>query len=1763
MSNSDSDPLELPQRLLDDGRAPEARTTARTALDALSASADPLVVGALQLVELRAALDFEPGSLELARLCRDALNNVRGDTDKEEHARLCQLRIALDLQDAASARDALAWLREPRRKLTAEHLAQLIMIEAQFAPSPAAKIEHMRRGIGRLPHGPEQLEMRLFLAQMQLHHRQPTELLDGLVEAAIGEARKPRVASMLESLAWNHHDRLSPASIDSIIDWARERAPHVSGFLLAQIGRVDEAIALLTRATAIASEFVRARCLHTALPFLPNGPERRSCVDELEVLLDRNDDPASRHDLVLAQAQLASTERDIELMERALANARRVAPELPGVGNELLGGVLGELVRLRAATPTAQLAELGAELLRTALLVSPLKSSPVQLSVAAAMTMMGPLCHQDVIGSAVALMALADSSETSERIEARCVWLVRHQKGQLAEPGNWPKGPFDDAPRWLIDLCLGVDRQVTPDELRVGHQLLPHAVSARPDVADHLLAALIPAWEAASGPWVAELEDSIAESVERPIYGTPDAWPKLRAAIEDARTRSSRAWLHGLAATIARGRGEAPPEAGAVTQAASTREQVRLLFNRARQASEYVRQLRRPESERETNNARALYREALAAAERARDVEMMFHIRVGLGNALRWGTNADIEAALEQYRTASALNVDQPDALAKLWKVWGDALFERGGDDDLREAYRLIARSIEHRSGRLRAESLISAEQVAQVHPDFNEETRLRRSIQHMQDAVRVGPEIAAEIVPVLCRRIAELRRLCPRNHGTDLVLDELQQRQHRHSADIERARQGVGESFDPRSQQAIMHMMTDPDCRVVGELLSRLSDVESRLAQTLPQILQTLSIDRLRAVYEASSIRDSPARLQAELERLETETREGATGRLVARLLVIAQLVRLGQHNESLARQTTVEARRAIGQHPDHRTRALLGMTLAETWQAHDTHNTQPMCDVDLSREIAADAVETVGGVEQAIPDLVVLLARGHRYARTGDRNEHLRRARDLYSGLHARALAAGDGDTAAVALNHHVEVDLEMAYGDRRTRLRDGITKLEYALTLAMLPVRVAEIEIAIAWYTTQLADFIGGDEQRMLLEQAMARFDAVDRNAAPSAASLEHLRSVCQGSLERVRRGPEAEVQHWESQLADPSLPAYDRAVAQHNLAIILRRLPRLDSSHILRALVLFDEAARVREPASGRHAWETCYEAGLMVVQALKSEQGLAPELLPWERPVAILQARSWLERALRAATQLGPGEELVDVAIMLGRLAFEERSFDATAELAERSWTALRSAAPYLLFRDDLRAWEAKLCRQVAARLAGLALDVGIVGVGDNDVRAINAEASELAIRWLLRGQASVGRPTLARIQRPQTATVPWWSRWQATLDRRDHRELARLLEQIHAIEPEYLTGEPSLDQTWAWLEAEPEAIALAVLLEQDIAICAVLYLDEHGARQARVLVMPSHAPTTNEEHLVGLIKEAIVGDPAALRLHALLVKWARDSIVNPTLQYLGRAPKTVLWCPGPILRLATPSSVWSGVPVACVHTLVLPRYRQPKQRPRSTLIAGAMQARDSIAPKLEPAVKAMLNEAKRSGPARALVSAGDVFGDRLRQLKPIRNTPASPEDFLAEAPNHDRLFVLAHGAAGSEDQAALACIDADGKRVLLTGKHLAAHHDAFADATVVLLACSSGRIGGELHTPDGVAGALLAAGARAVIAPLWSVHLSIAIRVARGLLSGFAKQQAPWQVLAQLPAHVFEPGPALDEPSAEDKRAGGVVQVQSFIVWLG
>lgn len=112
--------------------------------------------------------------------------------------------------------------------------------------------------------------------------------------------------------------------------------------------------------------------------------------------------------------------------------------------------------------------------------------------------------------------------------------------------------------------------------------------------------------------------------------------------------------------------------------------------------------------------------------------------------------------------------------------------------------------------------------------------------------------------------------------------------------------------------------------------------------------------------------------------------------------------------------------------------------------------------------------------------------------------------------------------------------------------------------------------------------------------------------------------------------------------------------------------------------------------------------------------------------------------------------------------------------------------------------------------------------------------------------------------------------------------------------------------------------------------------------------------------------------------------------------------------------------------------------------------------------------------------------------------------------------------------------------------------------------EVFAGSTVVLLSCSAGQVTSMLADPGGVAGTLVSAGARCVVAPMWPVRIDAATHVAELVLRGSALGEEPPQVLTYIQRRRTDGGPHLGPPaSLEDRRKLDALQHLAFIAWVG
>jgi hypothetical protein len=313
------------------------------------------------------------------------------------------------------------------------------------------------------------------------------------------------------------------------------------------------------------------------------------------------------------------------------------------------------------------------------------------------------------------------------------------------------------------------------------------------------------------------------------------------------------------------------------------------------------------------------------------------------------------------------------------------------------------------------------------------------------------------------------------------------------------------------------------------------------------------------------------------------------------------------------------------------------------------------------------------------------------------------------------------------------------------------------------------------------------------------------------------------------------------------------------------------------------------------------------------------------------------------------------------------------------------------------------------------------------------------------------------------------------------------------------------------------------------------------------------------------------VSNKVPGQEAGRAIESL-AGWLRQHLVAPLERFLGRAPAAVLWCPDPRLRLIAPGAIWSGLPVAMTASLALPNLGASPARRRSTLIVLADPGDQTSEPGLDlqgyglPALESLARVAAEQGAVRLLGSVGRSSGRTLLGDRTVvRNTPASAANLLAEAGEHEMIVVLAHGQVDAIEDAALLCLDEDGDLDRLDVTMLARDPDRFAGATVLLLSCETGRASDSLAEPGGVAGTLVSAGARHVIAPLWPVQLDVAVQVGKAVLRGIQRGAAPWEVLAGLRIDVADDAPTLGgpPPPLATRREERRLQGFAFVTWVG
>ncbi len=1567
--------------------------------------------------------------------------------------------------------------------------------------------------------GLQRLRLRLERTLIDVTARMPGVELDDVLAEAMAVDNDDTIDGLLMKIAAEPAAVPGAATSAALRAWAgRRNLPSVAARLLHRDGLVAEAVAGLRRACTTVdalSPVERLRCVHLLVIFLgpTDGSERWTYCEELEDLLERvGDDPRVRLDLAVGMRSSAG--RDLDRLRRAWVHAERALGQVDD--NRIVEhayGVLGHIaVDIVEASRPASTEEAAS---KAAWLGGELKLLPnvrgeFRLSAASLMLIAGPLVHPSALAAARQLLQLA-RRDLQGGARGRTIEALGRYEARLAwiderltgadGPDAAEPGPFDDAPRWLI--ALVVRGEPIPDDAG----------------------------------------ESVAAQVKAAWLARPDRHEALRAALDrwQAATAKTGNDADNVPAWFAEG--------------------VRLM-------SEVRRAPYDPGVRDKVERARRLLDDATMASRRA-SLPGLFDCLVSLGNAWRLDPDGDVERALAHYAEASPLDADQG-RRATLWKVHADGLRERGGADDLRRAEALLKDCLEvRRDGYLRAEALISAALVEERHPDRDELSRARQMSEYLMSAVRADLPTGLKVLRQIVERLSTWERLEPTDQRPRQYREELARAFPDRRAEIA-AR--VGEA-PATSDVHVSRFSESPAARAFLAVSERLMTAPER--QAIPQSLRDRLGEAVLRRVEAEAVRrsllgrpDEAEKVLATLERV----RDPATkpGTVAAEVLLLALLARCGRRTAREVRVRTEATVREVEQVDDPIVASLLLREVAQAWAPFDPDG-NAVCDFAFSATLLRRAVELEGGVESALIDSLGSLARALRHSAAGPGETHLREARDLYEVALRKARDDGDPNVIANLLDNLAEVEAQLGEGGRHSHLEHAVMLIEEAVEIVRDDDRRARYQASLAWTLAQRGFIADGKEGAAWLERAGLMFGLVDqkRLAPLHRRNFERNRETYETVIEeRIGQRPAA-IARSRRALAEATESAEPHAVAtaKHNLAITLMFGDQVTGDELREGLRLANEAALVRTIArNARHHWQTSYDAGRAIALQLDAKRAAD---LGMSAPRAWAEAQRWLRQAIAAGRALGAGQELADAGMALCMLVAHTRSVVDAEDTAEEGWTAVREAMPFLLRTPEYRMREARHALRVAGDLAIRHAVEGVAAESPGIAFMLVGDRARSVERWLLRAQVPARRPTRARLAQPSAVTPATWRAWQAALSGDDDRAVVEALRRVRAESPGFLHEDG--DGAWVahWLEGHPRGAAVAAFIFGSMFLVWLVTADEGGPARTCILGIEGSPSPVSHAQLAELTSAALSEPAEVRRAQDAMAEWAREYLARPIARLLGGNPPSVLWCPGPGLRLIAPAEIWAESEVATTIAMEGPAERSSPGRQRSTLIALADPGPGGAAQPLgrhgREALDRLAAIAGERGAVKLMGSVGARFGrDALDGVSGIRRTPVSPHDLLAEAEEHAIVVVIAHGEL-SQHGGTILCLDATGAIARLTEDMLAASPLAFAGSTIILLTCSAGQVTADLADPGGLAGTLLTAGARCVVAPLWPVRLDVATDVAEAVLRGAGFGDEPSRSLIHVQRRAQDDSPTLGgaPTPAATRRRDDEGQRRAFIAWVG
>lgn len=1713
-----------------------------------------------------------------------ALVRTRGaDWRNEAATRLRLARLALLTSDQGLWRQQFAVLHERLEALSAVMRRDLAELTAEAARRGMAEqsvaITLIEQAAVSTVGRDRSLLLRLQRARLTLEAAESFDLAPLLREATSGQPA-PNAHALALELACNYGQQLDVGTLRHLVDDARaSRCPGPEARLLDHLGERDGAVAVLRRALAgDLDRGERLSCTHLLCTLLPDDArdERLAMCRNLESLLATGEAPATiRIDLAACYRLIAKGDRS--LLEQAWTQGTGALPGLhtPGMlahGHRVVAHIVADTVHASLGRSEPDVAERARWLLGEHPVAAE-KLAELRHAVAHNLLVLGPIVHPVALDVASQLLELTPNIQPVRSLRDRIMWIrdmTSDVSASLPRPGG-PSGPADGLPLWLIRLVADRTVHVRGTELDSGLGAVALVLHARPDVADAVLARLVREHGVLAPSTRDDLYRRVHDEVSGPTLGA-GAWTKLERALGEVEPRTVHRLTPGIVAEIQRARDGVPrmPQPAADPEVPlAPHEQAWQNFDRAVVLMRLVNhEPHHSETPRRIRNARVLLAEAVDIARREKMSELL-DLMISMGNAWKMPPGADVERAIELYEAVASGELDT-DRRARLWKVHGDALKHRGRPEDLRQAFELLQQSARARTGWERAESLLHAAGVARVHPDLSKGDRLGQAAELMVDASRADAKHVADVLDSTLRTLGEWQATSPKDERPNRLRAELRERYPHRAAEIDRPARQPSKRLVEQVVAAFSHPASMAYMRTAGQLRTQEQASRDTLGTRTGGRGCATDVEGQTA---QESILGNADRMQAALTELDSDTGgpDAAPGIALARMRLTAELCRIRRADIDQVRRASSVARAAAMTVPDREIRAFLLRENARTWCSND-HLDDAVRDFALAFDLAREATKLEGGEDLACTDTLELLARAERYRPNGAIAE----ARRLYQLLAERAQAEGNADLAANALNCLADAESQGAQGDRLTRLRAAELVIQRALALASTPYKRAEYTSGLAWQQTQIAMQLDGKARVDALRKALALFDTVDQTYLEENHERRNHRlnrTVCLGALTSLTEGRHAEVAVWRAELitAQAEGQAHMMATIQHNLANALLMGTEHPPGEIMEGVALCEKAAAVRTlTANPRHHWETSLLAGTALVAALAPRGPRGGASLPWPETQTWDRARGWLRKAVKAAQVLGPGEELATAAGELAALARTARNPRDAIEVAEEAWRAMSEAMPFLLLHQESASQESARALDVALALSWRLMQEGAGRPNSDFVFAMDGDGAKIVLRWLLRAFAPVRRPLLARLHRPEAVGLDVWGDWQAALARRDAVGMVQPLLRVREVAPAFLGAEGDLRQTWRWIRARPGAIAVTVVLAQPWSVVLVLSVAADGRERIQVMGAPMSAPPFDADALWPALAEATSANAGTVAMHDAMLAWARKQLVEPLLRNLKVPPSAVLWCPGQVLRLIAPSALWGTIPVALVAAPLLPDLTSAPPRGRGTLIVLADPARGpgDLHGEGSPSVARLEQVASRRAAVRVLASAGERHGAEVGGLTALA-AAASPAAVLEAAPDHDVVVVIAHGEAPSAEAAAILLLDEHGAVQRLDVATLTAHPGAFTGATALLLSCETGRVGGAFHDPAGIAGALIAAGAKAVVAPLWPVRLDVARGVAEAVLHGLADGREPFEVLAAMRATAASSPTSSSSvtlgPAAPLSKQAGLADLQrlAFVTWVG